>query len=500
MFEFLRRTLPKKESRQLNKVLWPLEQALFALSKQDNLTIGNSVENILSVGGIGSGKSSGSGRTLAHSYLRAGYGLLVLCAKRDEPALWRQYCAQTGRLTDLIEFGPGFPWLFDPFAFEQSRDGAGAGLTENLVQLFSMLIDLAEKDNGRGGKEGEAYWRKALLQFLRNLVDLVVLGTGKISIPDLYQAAVSIAKSPEEVRSEEWRGKSFCFRFLKAADQRPKTPSQQHDLGLVADYFLVELADLSDKTRSVILSTFTSMCDSLNRGILRELFSNGSNIDPTAIERGKIIVVSMPLSEYGPVGRYGAALWKFAFQKSIERRDVSKSPRPVALWMDEGQLFLDPTHDFLFTSTSRSARVSNVLITQSISSVMAILGGGPSGKAEADAYLSNYGTKIFHSNTDPVSNEYAATLIGRCKQFVLSANNSYASNGGLSENLGQRRSGGSSGVSQIFEYEVQPREFSRLRTGGTVNRGQVDVIIFKNGNAFNSTKRNWMKTTFTQQL
>ena len=112
-------------------------------------------------------------------------------------------------------------------------------------------------------------------------------------------------------------------------------------------------------------------------------------------------------------------LWKLSFQKSIERRDITKSPRPVMLWQDEGQFFLLPATDFLFTSTSRSARVANVLLTQSISGVMATLGGGPAGKAEADAYLSNYGTKVLHANTDPASNEYAANLIGRCKQFVI---------------------------------------------------------------------------------
>ena len=481
--------------------LWSLLFPLFKLSKKDSFTIGNAVENVLIVGGIGSGKTSASGRTLALSYLLAGFGALILCVKPEEPALWRQYCALTGRLNDLIEFGPQHDWKFDPLAFELSRAGAGAGHTENLVQMFSALLDLGEKDGGRGGgKESEQYWRKALLQLLRNLGDLIVLATGKISVPDLYRVAVSTASSLEQVRSEEWRSRSFCFRCLTDADKRPKTPSQQRDFELVADYFLCELPALSDKTRSVILSTFTSMADLLNRGILRDLFTQGCNIDPTAIEQGKIIVVAMPLKEYGQIGLYAAALWKFAFQKSIERRDVTKNPRPVVLWQDEGQFFLLPATDFLFTSTSRSARMANVLLTQSISGVMAVLGGGPAGKAEADAYLSNYGTKIFHANTDPASNEYAANLIGRCKQFVISANNNYGSNDGWSGYSSNRQTGASSGISEIVELEMQPREFSKLRTGGAANRGQVDAIVFKNGAAFKATGRNWMKVTFRQDF
>jgi TraM recognition site of TraD and TraG len=327
-----------------------------------------------------------------------------------------------------------------------------------------------------------------------------VLATGQVSVPDLYRVAASTATSLEQVRSEEWRSRSACFRYLKESDTRPKTAGQQRDFELVADYFLCELPALSDKTRSVILSTFTSMADVLNRGILRDLFTQGCNIDPTATEQGKIIVVNMPLKEYGQVGLYATALWKFAFEKSIERRDVTKSPRPVVLWQDEGQFFLLPSTDFLFTSTSRSARVANVLLTQSISGVVATLAGGPAGKAEADAYLSNYGTKIFHANTDPTSNEYAANLIGRCKQFVISANNNYGGSDGWSNGGWRQQSGRSSGISEIVEYEVQPREFSRLRTGGADNRGEVDAIVFKNGAGFKATGRNWMKVTFKQDF
>ncbi|HEY1685905.1 MAG TPA: hypothetical protein VGG19_14165 [Tepidisphaeraceae bacterium] len=422
---------------------------------------------------------------------------MVLCAKPDEPELWRRYAAEAGRIQDLIEFGPRGDWRFDPLAFELTRGGDGCGHTENLVQMFSALLDLGEKDGGNGGgKEGEQYWRKAVLQLLRNLVDLAVIATGQISIPLLYQLAVSAPSSLDHVKSEEWRSRSACFKHLTEGDRRSKSASQHRDFELVADYFLCEWPALSEKTRSVILSTFTSMADPLLRGILRDLFTQGTNIDPMAIEQGKIIVVSMPLKIYGQIGLYAASLWKFAFQKSIERRDPDNQ-RPVVLWMDEGHFFLHPATDFLFTSTSRSSRVCNVLLTQSISSVIATLGGGPAGKAEADAYLSNFATKIFHANTDPVSNEYAAGLIGRCKQYVVNANNNYGYDDMFHTHT---RLGSTSGVSEIFEYEVQPAEFSQLRTGGTANRGQVDCIVFRNGAAFKTTKKNWMKVTFSQDL
>ncbi len=478
---------------------WPLDHPLFHLSPKDPFTIGHAVENVLVVGGIGSGKTSGSGFQLAMSYLISGAGILVLCAKPDEPQLWRRYCELAGRLDDLVEFKPGGPWRFDPLAFELAS-GAGARNVENLVQMFMALLDLGDRDGGKGGKEGgEQYWRKALLQLLRNLVDLIVLATGTLSVPDLYRVAVSTATSPEEVKSEAWRARSLCFKYLTEADRRPKTQSQRRDFELVADYFLTELPALSEKTRSVILSTFTSMADSLCRGMLRDLFTEGTNVDPTDLERGKIIVVDLPLKTYGQLGLLAAGMWKFATQKSIERRDVRASPRPVALWQDEGQFFLLPGQDFLFTSTARSARVSNVLLTQSISGVLAVL-GGPAGKAEADAFLSNFATKVFHANTDPTSNEYAANLIGRCRQFVVNSSNNYQGGSAWAGSSPDQRSGGSAGVSEVFEYELMPQAFTALKTGGRANRGVVEAIVFRNGSAFRGSGRNHMRATFHQGL
>lgn len=478
---------------------WALEHSLMPLGKNDRFTIGNAVENILIVGGIGSGKTSASGRAFALAFLLAGFGALVLCTKPEEPALWRTYCALAGRLADLIELSPDGQYRFDPLAFELSQQGPGGRHTENLVQLFMTLMDLGEQNGGGGGgKESEPYWRKAVLQLLRNLVDLIILATGGLSVSDMYRVAASVATSLDQVRSTEWRDRSACFKCLLEAEKRPKTASQQRDFELVADYFLCELPALSDKTRSVILSTFTSMIDVLQRGVLRDLFTQGSNIDPTFTERGKIIVVALPLKEYGQVGLYAAALMKYSFQKSIERRDTTANPRPVVLWQDEGQFFLLQNIDMLFTSTARSSRVCNVLLTQSISGVIAKLGGGPAGKAEADAYLSNYGTKVFHSNTDAATNEYAATLIGRCKQFMINSSSSYQN---PIQGFGSRETtGGSCGLSETVEFEVQPREFSKLRTGGVTNGGIVDAIIFRNGARFNANRRNWMKVRFKQDL
>jgi len=75
------------------QVGWPDHQGLLALGR-DPWRIKDACEGTVIFGGTGSGKTSGSGRALAQSFLGAGFGGLVLCAKPEEPALWRAYAAE----------------------------------------------------------------------------------------------------------------------------------------------------------------------------------------------------------------------------------------------------------------------------------------------------------------------------------------------------------------------------------------------------------------------
>ena len=63
------------------------------------------------------------------------------------------------------------------------------------------------------------------------------------------------------------------------------------------------------------------------------------------------------------------------------------------------------------------------------------------------------------------------------------------------------RHGGSTtaGFAETFEFEVQPREFTRLRTGGPANGWMVDGILFQNGRMFQASGRTWLETSFRQK-
>jgi len=333
---------------------------------------------------------------------------------------------------------------------------------------------------------------------MRNLIDLCLMATGRVSVPELYRLVTTAPTNLEFVRSAEWRKNSACCRALTEADRRVERAAARQDLELVADYFLHEFPALSEKTRSVVVSTFTSMIDVLNRGLLRTLFCGETNVTPDLVEQGKIIVLALPVKEFGFVGQVAQVLFKAAFQRAIERRDLAKSPRPGFLWADEAQHFVT-SDDALFQTTCRSARVATVMLTQSLPVFEAALGGGEKGRAEAMALLGNLNTKVFHSQSDPQTNEWAATLIGRTRQMFASTSHSYQPADWASASLGMSLPGhGTAGLTESYEYELQPVAFSLLRTGGPDTGMLVDAVVYQNGRRFHGTGRNYLHATFRQ--
>jgi len=471
---------------------------LLSWSKEDHWTIRDAVAGTLVVGATGSGKSSGPGQTLARAFLTAGFGGLVLTCKPDERAEWEGYCRAVGREKDVLVFGPGSGHGFNFLDEELRFAGAGAGLTENVVQLLGAVGEVSERGVAGGGREDDQYWRQASRQLQRNVIDLLTIATGQVSVPAMYRVVVSAPTSLEQLRSEAWRAQSFCFRLLEEADRKARTPQQDADLAMVADYFMLEFPALSDKTRSVITSTFTSLIDVLNRGVLRTLFCGETSVTPEMAREGKVIILDLPIKRYAEVGQIAQVLFKSAFQRAMERTPVSESTRPVFLWADEAQFTLT-SQDMLFATTCRGARVATVLLTQNISNIEAALGAGEKGKAEAASLLGNLNSKFFLANGDPVTNEWASTLCGRTLQHFANSSMSHDPQAWVASALGMGAPGQhSAGMSEAYEFDLQPVAFSELRTGGPDANWQVDAVLFQNGRRFRANGRMWLPVTFRQ--
>ena len=465
-----------------------LDDIIYNFNGQEGFTIGNACEGVQIFGGIGSGKTSGSGEALARAFLNAGFGGLVLCAKKDVLDEWKRYARETGRENTILVFDTSGDFVFPFLQYEIDRKGEGAGYTENLVRLFTTVYEAIDRSKSGGGTD--PYWTRAMQQLLRNTIDLCMIARGTVSVPLIRDVILSAPKSMEEIDSGEWKTKSFCWKLLIEGHGKELEKWVKQDFDSTASFWLEEYPGLAEKTRSSILSTLTTMMDIFLRRPFRMLFSETPDdvrkiARPELTHRGVIIVLNLPVKEFGDAGRAAQVVYKYLWQQSVERRAVDSGTIPVFLWVDEAQNFITE-YDMQFQATARSSKACTVYLTQNLPNYYAEMGGEQS-KYRVDSLIGNLQTKIWHANSDPMTNENASETIGKSWQIRQTSGQSFGA-----DNFNM-----STGKNESFDYDVPPQFFTKLRKGGKQNNKIVEAIIFQNGRNWQNNKT-YILTQFKQ--
>lgn len=476
-----------------SETTWPLTKVIAAWSadKRDEWTIEDACRGTFISGANGSGKSSGPGAHLAERFLRHGFGGLVLCAKADEADAWKRLAEKTGRLQSMIFFGSDPAWKINFLNYEATRENGG-GLTENIVNMFCRVTEIVSQKSGT--RTNDEYWHRALKQLVRNAVDLLTLAQAKISLVEVVKIINSAPVSQAQAADKDWQRNSLCHRYLELAERAAKTSTPQENMfQLCGVFWLNEFPNLAHETRTSIVSSFTTLADALLREPFRDRFCGETTFSPTMLMDGGICVVDFDVKRYGEVGQYAQVLLKYIIQQAIERRaDLGQAEaRPVFIWADECQYFTI-SYDQLFQSTARSAKCATVYITQNLPSLYAEFGGDNAGKSRVDSLLGNLVTKIVCQQGDPVTNQWAADMIGKDRQLLMNFGDSQSSGFGTSPSRNL-----SNGINETIDYDCPPREFQRLRTGGARHNCWVDAIVYGGGRMWSNGKT-WVKTSFKQ--
>lgn len=515
-----------------------LDTSLLQLSARDRFTLRDACQGVHIFGGIGSGKTSGSGKALASAYLRAGMGGLVLCAKPDEVDLWRRYARENGRSNSVLFFGEqggGFNFLDYELA-RQGADGIGS-----VVECLMRILEAARLSKGE--TRGDTFWDDATRQLLRNSIPILYAATGTVRIPDIIRFVSSAPASLDRLRDPEWQATSFMFQALAAAKRSPVVPLPEADFEKTATYWRDEYAQLDPKTRGNIAITLSTALDRFNRGRLHRAFCTDTTLVPELTFHGVVIVMDMSALTWNEDGVIGQQLFKYMWQRAVLARNALEAKhrdRPVFLWADESQYFVN-AFDTDYQSTCRSAKACTVYLTQSLPTYYAKMGGDQA-KHRADMLLANFVTKVFHNNADFETNRWASDTIGRSLQrryneslgessgtsFGMNSGENdsrgrsqgsggsvdgrgnhssswnFGGNTGSGENWGRNRGRNSSessstGFSETMDVEIEPAAFARdLVTGGPANRGRVTGLWFSAGRCFQDSGRNYLHVSFRQ--
>ena len=454
----------------------------------DAFRISDALTGVCVFGGTGSGKTSGPAKHLAYGYLAAGFGGLVLCAKKEERRQWQQWAADTGRSDDLVIIDGTGTWRFNFMDWEASRpEEGGGGLTINIVAILDEIAKAVANSTGKseGGQGDNKFWADALHHMNTNLVDLPLFVGLQVSLPLLRSIVNSAPQNLEQIHDQAWQETSTCWATIAEADKMTAGASDylRADFEECRDYWLREYPVLSEKTRSIITLTFSMLVRPLITRPLRKLFSADTNIRPEDTFEGKIIICDLPVQEYRLAGRIANLAWKFCLQVSVLRRMPPAQSnvylRPVFLWSDEAQNFVTD-FDAEYQAVARSAGGCTVYLTQNRESYRRVLGNSDA----VDSLLGNLQAKFFCQNTGE-TNEWVSKLLGERWVKIASTNAGHSrSDGSLTQKDGSRHAGVSH--SDQRRFFVEPSVFTTLKRGGPKHEFQVEAIVYNGGHLFES--------------
>lgn len=474
----------RQAKRRSAKFSYALGTILAALTPLDVWTLADACDGTGIVGNIGTGKTTASGELIALSFLEHRFGGVVLTAKPDDTQRWIDYCERTGRSDSLIIVRPAARGetpseMFNFLDYESRQEGDREGLVGNLVELFCLGLENANRE----GSTIDPYWSNALRRLLTKAIHLCLFDTGGVSFSDLSDIIRTAPRTKEEIRDPAWTSSPFYSRLLRA--KHAALESGWEDYEEVLHYWTVELPRLESKHRTSIESMFTAFATGFEHSPFRQLFCSGTTFRPEqTYTEGKIILLDMPVNEWNEVGQAAQVLFKTVWQRAILRRkDEKATRRPVFLWADEAHQFLT-RYDVLYQTQARDSRGCTVFLTQNISNWFAAL-SGKGGRDAVYSLLACLSTKILHANADVETNRWMEHLFGQELAVVAGGSSSHT------VSQGNHSYSSTDSWSLAMLPVIPARAFTMLKTGGERNSRISEAFIFQTGRTWNETLSNY---------
>jgi len=514
-----------------------LDTPLLKLEHSSHFTLRMAFEGgIHAFGAPGSGKTSAF-KTIASAYLRTGAGMVICVTKNDEIDRWIAYARENGREKHVVLFTENKS--FNPLAWELMRHGVKG--TSNAVECLMRILDSADAAMGVAGQTNDPFWPSAIRAALGYSVPLIFCAFGVVNISDVIDFVTSAATKAEQYTEPAFIERSFAGQTLRKAVDNPAVRIEEAELHGYLQYWFREFPAIPSKTLGNIVISLSTKLDRFRHGRMKSVFCGRTTIVPEMTFHGAIIILCMPTLTWNEDGIIAQRIFKYMWQRAVESRNGLDEPqrlRPVFLWCDESQNFVDVKDDE-FLATCRSSRAGVVFMTQTLPSYFARL--GEKNRDAANGLVGKFATQLFFLNSCPVTNEHAAKIIGRdltwrATQGTSSgtttskglnegtnanrghssgSSHSYGGNsGGWSTNSGTNHGSGenfganvgtgtntseSHSRAETMDHVLEPAFFSRsLKSGGPQNNKIVTAVFFRAGARFEATGSNWLTVAFRQ--
>ena len=355
-------------------------------------------QNFLITGTIGSGKTSSAMYPFTRQLLEFNHnnpkhkiGMLILDVKGNFYQQVKKYAHQYQLEKDLIVIELKSNIYYNPLHKPDLKPQVLANRLKSILLLFSE-------------NNTESYWLDKAEEILTECIKLCRLyNNNYVTFSELHKLVTE---------PNYYKEKISVLRDLFTSSQL--SHSQIYELNASLSFFQKEFENLDSRTKGILISEITRItnCFISDFDVMSTFCAPIDKLSFTGfsdiIQKGKIVVLNMNISEYHSLSKMIAAYLKLDFQTEIISNLSKGISKTSAFICDEYDKYVTKS-DGEFFSLSREAKCINIVSTQSYSSLKATL----KEEAQLKVITQNLINKIWFRTDDVFTIEEAQKQLGK---------------------------------------------------------------------------------------
>ena len=356
-------------------------------------------QNMIITGTIGSGKTSSAMYPFTKQLIYykndnsvEKIGMLILDVKGNYYFQVEKFCESFNRTEDLIIIELGGKYKYNPLNKPNLKASVLANRLKTILLLFSE-------------NNSESYWLDKAEQILEHSIKLCRLyNNNYVNFSEIHKLITDTSYYYEKINllKDKFQNNNF-------------NNNDCYDLLTSITFFENEFLKLDQRTMSILKSEITRITNcfisdydvlhTFNPEKNEENFYGLNDI----LDKGKIVVLNMNISEYKNLSKIIAAYLKLDFQTEVlSNLAKNKISRTVAFISDEYHEYVTST-DADFFAQSREAKCINIVATQSYTSLLKTLNN----ESTVKVIIQNLINKIWLRTDDSFTIEEAQKQIGK---------------------------------------------------------------------------------------
>lgn len=315
-------------------------------------------QNFLITGTIGSGKTSSAMYPFTRQLMEYNannpenkIGMLILDVKGNYFSQVKSFANQFGLLSDLIVIGLSNGVYYNPLDKPNLKPIVLANRLKTILTLFSE-------------NNSESYWLDKAEQILAECIKICRLyNNNYVTFSELHKLITIPNYFSEKIK---------ILRELFISSSLNK--KEIYELNSSLDFFQKEFYNLDSRTKGILISEITRITNTFisDYDVYSTFCSDKSKLSfdgfSDVINKGKIVVLNLNVTEYSLLSKIIATYLKLDFQSEILSFLSKGSLKRTAFICDEYDKYCTKT-DSDFFSVSREAKCINIVSTQSYSSL-----------------------------------------------------------------------------------------------------------------------------------